>query len=86
MVAFLTSPQKPLPAFLSGWRKSNSWRKELKSMMRDLGRAYKSGGKNKESRTTSAAERYIHKSVLLSSKIKVFAHKKSGQSKNSVRN
>ena len=55
---------------LSGWRKSNSWRKELKSMMRDLGRACKSGGKNKESRTKSAAERYIHKSVLLSSKIK----------------
>jgi hypothetical protein len=55
---------------IPGWRKSNYWRKELKSIMRNLGRACSSGGKNKESRVKSTAHLYIHKSVLLSDKIK----------------
>jgi hypothetical protein len=56
---------------ISGWRKSGSWRKELKSIVRSLGRACSSGGKNKESRVKSIAETYIHKSILLSTKLKI---------------
>jgi hypothetical protein len=52
-----------------GWRKSEYWRRELKSLMRSLGRASNSGGKNKEERVKSVAASYVQKSILLSEKI-----------------
>jgi hypothetical protein len=54
---------------IPGWRKSKFWRKDLKSLMRSLGKASSSGGKNKESRVKELATSYIQKSVLLSNKI-----------------
>jgi hypothetical protein len=51
------------------WRKSEYWRRELKSLMRNLGRASNSGGKNKEERVKSVAVSYVQKSLLLSEKI-----------------
>jgi hypothetical protein len=55
---------------IPGWRKSQYWRKDLKSLMRRLGKASSSGGKNKESRVKEIAALYIQKSELLSDKIK----------------
>jgi hypothetical protein len=55
---------------VTGWRKSRYWRSELKSMMRQPGRASGSGGKNKEKRVKEVAAIYLHKSGLLSEKIK----------------
>jgi hypothetical protein len=40
---------------LSGWRKTSYWHRGLKSLMRSLGRASNSGGKNKEERVKAAA-------------------------------
>jgi hypothetical protein len=54
---------------LPGWRKLTSWHRELKSMMRSLGKACGSGGKNKEHRVKELAKAYIDKSGLLSKKI-----------------
>jgi hypothetical protein len=55
---------------ITGWRKSNYWRSGLKSLMRQLGRACGSGGKNKEKRVKEVAASYLHQSGLLSVKIK----------------
>lgn len=55
---------------LNGWRKLFNWRKELKGMMRELGKANSSGGKNKEKRVKASATKYINKAVSLSEKIK----------------
>jgi hypothetical protein len=46
---------------ITGWRKSGYWRSELKSLMRQLGRACGSGGKNKEKRVKEVATNYLHK-------------------------
>jgi hypothetical protein len=54
---------------IPGWRKSKYWRRGLKSLMRSLGRASSSGGKNKKSRVKEITSLYIQKSVLLSDKI-----------------
>jgi hypothetical protein len=54
---------------IPGWRKSKLWRRDLKSIMRSLGKACGSGGKNKENRVKETAGLYIQKSVLLSDKI-----------------
>ena len=35
---------------MTGWRKRKSWRRELKSLMRELGRVSSGGGKQKEER------------------------------------
>lgn len=54
-----------------GWRKMHNWRKELKGLMRSLGRTSNSGGKHKEERIKEVTSQYIHKSLLLSKKIRL---------------
>jgi hypothetical protein len=55
---------------LEGWRKLSNWRHELKGMMRELGKANGSGGKNKEERIKAAAKRYLAKARLFDKKLK----------------
>jgi transposase, IS5 family len=50
------------------WRKIKNWKSELKNMMRTLGRASVSGGKDKEKRLRKATQNYIKKSRLLAQK------------------
>jgi len=54
---------------IKGWRKIKNWRSELKGLMRELGKASASGGKEKELRVQHAASQYITKAQLLYSKI-----------------
>lgn len=53
----------------SGWRKINDWHRELKSLMRSLGKSTISGGKDKESRIKQAAKSYLAKANALVIKI-----------------
>jgi hypothetical protein len=46
---------------IEGWRKIKNWRKELKNLMRSVGRASSSGGKGKEERQKKAAQEYLCK-------------------------
>jgi len=55
---------------IKGWRKIENWRQELKGLMRGLGQASRSGGKNKQSRVKTAAKSYLNKARLLLSKLK----------------
>ena len=54
---------------LEGWRKKNNWRAELKNKMRVLGRATASGGKTKQDRLKSAAEKYLTKAKAFYNKV-----------------
>lgn len=54
---------------ISGWRKIENWRAELKGFMRELGKASSSGGKGKETRVKQAALRYITKAEALYAKL-----------------
>ena len=54
---------------IKGWRKIDNWRKEIKKMMRNLGFANRSGGKDKEKRVLKSASQYVEKTRLLSTKI-----------------
>jgi len=54
---------------LQGWRKIPNWHFEIKGLMRQLGRASKSGGKGKEQRVKNAARRYLKKSKALLTKV-----------------
>jgi hypothetical protein len=54
---------------LKGWRKIGNWRREMKGLMRELGKASSSGGKHKEQNVKAAAEHYLQKARLLSLKI-----------------
>ena len=53
-----------------GWRKLSNWRRELKGLMRELGKASASGGKNKDKRVKKAAQAYLKKSRTLEKKMK----------------
>ncbi len=53
-----------------GWRKLPDWSRSLKSLMRELGRASSSGGKNKSERLKKAAKSYLKKSRALEKKIR----------------
>ncbi len=44
---------------IPGWRKSNSWTKTLKGLMRELGRVSSSGGKNKTERLVTRPEKSL---------------------------
>jgi len=55
---------------LEGWRKIANWRYELKGLMRELGKANASGGKNKQERIKAAAKRYLAKARLFDKKLK----------------
>jgi len=52
-----------------GWRKSKSWRKELKGLMRTVGKTSASGGKNKQERIKDAASAYLKKARTLQGKV-----------------
>ena len=54
---------------IDGWRKLSNWRKEIKGLMRELGRASSSGGKNKEKRVKTATRKYLKKSNALLDKL-----------------
>ncbi len=54
---------------IKGWRKINNWYFETKRLMRKLGAANRSGGKDKENRVVKSAIPYVEKAKLLSSKI-----------------
>ncbi len=55
---------------IEGWRKIANWRQESKGLMRELGKASSSGGKNKEERIKTAATKYLVKVKTLQSKLK----------------
>lgn len=52
-----------------GWRKLSHWRRDLKGLMRELGKASSSGGKGKPERVKTAASKYLTKAKSLYSKI-----------------
>lgn len=54
---------------IPGWRKTKSWHKDLKGLMRAVGKSSSGGGKNKEDRVKKAAHAYLKKSTALSKKI-----------------
>ena len=54
---------------MTGWRKRKAWKRELKSLSRELGRASSGGGKQKEDRLKAIAGDYISKSTLLYEKL-----------------
>jgi hypothetical protein len=55
---------------MEGWRKISNWRYELKGLMRELGKATGSGGKNKQERMEAAAKRYLAKARAFDKKLK----------------
>jgi len=50
---------------IEGWRKIGDWRYQIKGLMREVGRASSSGGKNKEKRVKQAALKYLNKANAL---------------------
>jgi len=52
-----------------GWRKSKSWGKELKGLMRTVGKTSTGGGKNKEERVKTATTGYLKKAKALERKV-----------------
>ena len=46
---------------LDGWRKIENWHYKLKGLMRELGKASSSGGKNKQNRVEQATKKYLKK-------------------------
>lgn len=60
---------KRYPGEMTGWRKLKFWRRETKSLMRELGRVSGSGGKQKEERLKTVARKYVSKSQELFSKL-----------------
>lgn len=51
------------------WRKLPNWRYEIKGLMRELGKASVSGGKNKQSRLIFTAKKYLTKARALLEKL-----------------
>jgi hypothetical protein len=54
---------------ITGWRKIENWRSELKSLMRTVGRISGGGGKNKDENLKNATTLYLEKCNLLLSKL-----------------
>lgn len=54
---------------IPGWRKSKSWIKSLKGLMRELGKISSNGGKNKTKRLEQAVKKYLQKGKVLIRKI-----------------
>lgn len=54
---------------IEGWRKMKNWRRDLKNMMRSVGRISASGGVNKEHRLKMVVMDYLTKSRLLHKKL-----------------
>lgn len=64
-VCFLMGKHKNL----QGWRKIKSWKREMKGLLRELGKATASGGKGKEQREAGAARSYTNKAKALYAKL-----------------
>lgn len=58
---------------LPGWRKIADWHRELKNLVRSLGRASGSGGKEKEKRVKGATRKYLAKAKALLHKLELFS-------------
>jgi hypothetical protein len=56
---------------ITGWRKISDWRKEIKGLMRALGKANSSGGKEKEKRIKKITRVYLNKAKALQSKLTI---------------
>lgn len=54
---------------IKGWRKIKEWRYGIKGLMREVGRASVSGGKNKEKRLKSITREYLTKAETLLMKL-----------------
>ena len=54
---------------IEGWRKIGNWHTQMKTLMRNLGQASRSGGKNKKENVVAAAEKYLGKARLLLKKL-----------------
>jgi len=54
---------------ITGWRKINDWRSDLKNKMRALGRANASGGKGKQDRLHTSTLNYLNKAKTFYNKI-----------------
>ncbi len=59
---------------LKGWRKLDNWHYELKGLMRELGKASISGGKNKQNRVEQSTKRYLKKAETLLKKLQDELH------------
>ena len=59
---------------LSGWRKLNYWRRELKNKMRALAQVGRKGGQNKNTRLLKAANNYIETAKLFLEKLENEKH------------
>lgn len=55
---------------MPGWRKHHNWHKQLKNLMREVGKTSSAGGKNKEERLEQATNAYLYKARTLSDKLK----------------
>ncbi len=54
---------------IEGWRKIGNWRREIKGLMRELGKASTCGGQKKQEKVAAAAKKYLDKSNLLLQKL-----------------
>ena len=54
---------------IEGWRKIRNWRREIKGLMRELGKASASGGQKKQENVVAAAKKYLLKASLLLQKL-----------------
>ncbi len=54
---------------VKSWRKIKNWNYEMKGLMRELGKASSSGGKNKQNRLAAATKRYLRKANMLLKKL-----------------
>jgi len=54
---------------ITGWRKSKSWKREIKSIFRVSSKTSSSGGKNKEERLASVVSSYLELCDKLSNKV-----------------
>jgi transposase, IS5 family len=54
---------------IEGWRKIGNWRREIKGLMRELGKTSSSGGQNKQEKVAAAAKKYLDKASLLLQKL-----------------
>jgi transposase, IS5 family len=54
---------------IEGWRKIGNWRREIKGLMRELGKSSTAGGQKKQEKVLAAAEKYVNKARLLIKKL-----------------
>jgi IS5 family transposase len=62
---------------ITGWRKSKSWKREIKSIFRASSKASSSGGKNKQSRLTNVVGQYLQLCKKLELKVNELLEKTS---------